>query len=914
MQERGATESMDVYYWITEYSRVFCGYLFLMFVWPSVVFHKHLRAISKTYWFGFCVTVPIVIMNTVVLGLGLVHGLSQWLVGLLFYGVFVLAFLKNFIAYLDRKYRRMMETEFPNVRSLLGKYRKLVIFLLFFVVCYKYVRRAVHFLSGDLLKQIRTCNWTKARLRVKERIWSFGRWISSLFWRYGILVLVIIYGMVYFSYGAFRLHSYGYGDLYTHHKWIYELIEGNIFAEGVYPEAMHCFIYCMHTLSGIKIHSILLFLQGIHVAVFLVSVYLLLRRVFSWRYTPVFILMTFLTLDLNNADLIHSMFRLQITMPMEFGLHTVCLSALFLINYLDRERIDKGSPVGAFSNIEKKDDVAIGRKVKQRKYFWDENLLLFMMALAAVIMTHFHAMLMALIVCISFAVFALKKICNRKYLIPLTTAVICGVMIAVIPMAGALTQGIPFSTSIDWALNAVNGQESRDARETKEDVETEKEEAGGVEKKSNSEDNVNMKNEEDAGKGEKVQEKSKEKKKNSDDKDTTQNEEGELQEIRRSEISITARLLSGVVELYDKGYAALYGKRSGGWAFILTVAVVVFCWLTKKKEKFKRFREVCRKYPPVILVSVIYVLVYAAPMIGLPDWIPEGRFFAPGHMMLLGVMVMPLDLAFYGLAEVGRDFAMRLLSFGSVVGIYGAAIATGNFRGMLFYELSRYNAAVEVTESIINTFPQYSYTIVSPTDELYPVIQYGWHEELLRFVEQCEGEESYSIPSEYVFIFVEKKPLLYGQSWFFQRVPWLGEEKYLEPFWDVYAARYPNSGASQEPKVIAADVLEVLSGSGDVGILDTLETSDETDNSELSENKVGLREDAGLEIPTYENAWDMYLKLENRKVLEAKAYDWCQRFAEEHPSVLNVYYEDDAFVCYYFWQEMGNPVYELRMR
>ena len=30
-------------------------------------------------------------------------------------------------------------------------------------------------------------------------------------------------------------------------------------------------------------------------------------------------LMMFLTLDLYNADLIHSMFRLQITMPMEFG-------------------------------------------------------------------------------------------------------------------------------------------------------------------------------------------------------------------------------------------------------------------------------------------------------------------------------------------------------------------------------------------------------------------------------------------------------------------------------------------------------------------------------------------------------------------------------------------------------------------
>lgn len=876
---------MDVYYWITEYSRVFCGYLFLMFVWPSVVFHKYLRAKSKTYWFGFCVTVPIVIMNTVVLGLGLVHGLSQWLVGLLFYGVFVLAFLKNFIAYLDRKYRRMMETEFPNVRSLLGKYRKLVIFLLFFVVCYKYVRRAVHFLSGDLLKQIRTCNWTKVRLRVKERIWSIGRRSSSLFWQYGVLALVLIYGMVYFSYGAFQVHSYGYGDLYIHHKWIYGLIEGNIFAEGVYPEAMHCFIYCMHTLFGIKIYSILLFLQGIHVAVFLLSVYLLLRKVFSWRYTPVFVLMTFLTLDLCNADLIHSMFRLQITMPMEFGLHTVCLSVLFLVNYLDRKRIDGSSPVGVFPAVEGNDAVAADRKVKKQKYFWDEDLLLFMMTLAAVVMTHFHAMVMALIVCASFAVFAFKKIYSRKYLIPLATAVFCGVMIAVMPMAGALTQGIPFSTSIDWALNAMNGQESRDAREKKEDVETEEEEDNSVEKKTDNEENAGMKKEEDAG-GEKiVEEENKEKekkveekleKKDDGNKGATQSKEA-MPDIRRSEISITARLLSGVIEIYDKGYAALYGKNRGGWAFILTVAAVVFCWLAKKKEKFKRFREVCRKYPPVILVSVIYILVYAAPMIGLPDWIPEGRFFAPGHMMMLAVVMMPVDVLFSWMMRFSKDLVLRVFSLVSLVGIYAGMVMTGNFRGLLFYELTRYNAAAAVTEEIINTFPRYSYTIVSPTDELYPVIEYGWHEELLNFVENCSKEE-YSIPTEYVFIYVEKRPLLYAQSHFFQGPWWMGEEKYLKPFWDVYSYRYPDSDASQSPKIIAGRVSE---------------------------------EEAGMELPAYENAWSMYLKSENRSVLESKAYDWCQRFAEQHPSVLNVFYEDDEFVCYYFRQDLGSLPYEL---
>ena len=42
-----------------------------------------------------------------------------------------------------------------------------------------------------------------------------------------------------------------------------------------------------------------------------------------------------------------------------------------------------------------------------------------------------------------------------------------------------------------------------------------------------------------------------------------------------------------------------------------------------------------------------------------------------------------------------------------------------------------------------------------------------------------------------------------------------------------------------------------------------------------------------------------------RTNLEAKAYDWCQKFSELHPGKLNTYYEDDDFVCYYFSQGEG---------
>lgn len=802
---------INTWYWISEYMKVFWGYFLLMFLWPSVVFDGYLRTKSRLFRFSFCVTVPVVIMNTVVLTLGLMHKLEQWIVYLLFYGVFGLALLKNIINYLDRKYKRMMEAEFPDVRILKGKYRVLVLIILFFMVLFRYVKRATRFLTSDYIKKLRSFNWRTLKLRVKNRLWHLGKRISFLFWQYGILALIIIYGMVYLSYGAFQVHSYGYEDLYTHHKWVYGLIEGNIFPDGIYPAAMHCFIYCMHTLLGIKVYSILLYLQIIHVGIIFLAAYFLLRRIFSWRYTPVFVLMLFFTLDLCNADLIHSMFRLQITLPQEFGMHAVFLCALYLRFYLEEEHATL-------------------------RHFWDENLFLVIITAAVVVMTHFHTALMALILCISFALFSLKKVFSKKYLIPLVLSVLCAGVISITPMAGAMGQGADLSSSIHWATYAISGAESRGFREEKPD---------------------------ESGKA------------------VEEIEEGEkTQNIKRNQSGVIAGISKCITDIYNYGYKALYGETRGRFILILTIAVSVFCYFAGRKNKSEFYHKICHNYPPVIVVSVIYICSYAAPMIGLPDLLPEGRFFVPGHLMFLAVMAMPVDVLFSGLTHLCKDFVLKILSLVVVIGIYIAAIITGCFRGFLFYELSRYNAAVIVTESIINRLPQYSYTVVSPTDELYSLVQYGWHEELLNFAEGCESEEYY-IPSEYIFIFVEKKPLLRAQPNFFTGSPWMGEEKYLEPFWDMYAPKYPTSAASQSPEVVASQIYE---------------------------------EGTVTELPAYENAWSVYLQLENRTVLESRVFDWCQNFAKKYTSALHVYYEDDAFVCYYIRQDMEKQPYNLGMK
>lgn len=76
-------------YWAMEYGKVLIAYIALMYIWPSVVFRKYLAAKSRTYRFAFCSTVQVMLVNTVVLLLGLVHLLNRWTMILVFYGIFI---------------------------------------------------------------------------------------------------------------------------------------------------------------------------------------------------------------------------------------------------------------------------------------------------------------------------------------------------------------------------------------------------------------------------------------------------------------------------------------------------------------------------------------------------------------------------------------------------------------------------------------------------------------------------------------------------------------------------------------------------------------------------------------------------------------------------------------------------------
>lgn len=729
-----------------EYIKVFGGYIFLMFIWPTVVFWDYLKTKTKRFHFGFCATVQIINVNTIILMLGFFHILNERVTLWIFYGIFFGAILR------------------------IGKAQN-IDFLL----------------SGD--KQIRKQIWQNLRTKILKKISALIEEIRPRIWEYILLMSVIAFGMIYFSYDEFQMCSYGHYDIFTHHRWINEMIEGHIFPDGVYPVAMHCFIYCLYALFGIRVYSIMLFLQCIHIAVFLLTAYSLFREIFYWRYSPIFVIGLYLTLDFIFE---YSMSRLQCTLPMEFGLHTEFLCALYLIKYLKSER-------------------QIVFKGKKLVYCWDENLLLFMMSLAASVAIHYYTTMMAFFICASFAVFRIKKVVKRKHLIPLLVSVLCGFVIAVTPMIGAVVSGIPLEGSIYWGINSINKNNDNNTESIS----------------SNSEKRNPLQP-------------------TSEDLEVVE----KLPHIVRPIVKYIIKLEYFIKAIYKYGYQGMYWEKRGRRIFEMSLVVVVLC-LVSRKQNNETIRKISGEYTPMILASALSMLIFAAydaSGLSFPVLIPDHRICTTGHMLVLAVMMMPADFIFSIASIFIKIGILRMVSIVSAVGIYAFTNMFGIYHGFLYYRLMRYNPSVLVTNSIIEELPQNSYTIVSPTEEEPQVSLYGKHEEISCFIVNCD-KVYYSIPTEYVFIYVEKRPLVYFQYYYFDGPSWLG-----------------NSGNSN---------------------IEATEISKEAAEKKLTK-----------ELTTENNG---------RTIIESKAYEWCQHFSELNPLVMNVYYEDENFVCYYFKQDIEAP-------
>ena len=809
---------MNTFYWILQYIWVLIAYIFIMYIWPSVVFKKHLSGKSRTYRFAFCTIGMVALINLACIVLGMPHLLFDWLYRLIFYGVFLFFLLK------DKRISPQTIKKFKNLIS--GTYGAKSMF-------------------SDIF------NYLKDQIK---KVWhKFTKFMEGHWFEYVTLAVLVLFGMIYFSYGAFQDYSFGCGDAYVHTQWTYQVSVNNIFSSGIYPEGMHFFLYSIMCFFGVPMYSVMIFEGGITSFITLISLFILLREVFKWRYSPHISLALFLIIDIKWVETLFSMCRLQWPLPQEFGFPAMFLCTTYLIRFL------------RFSIIEKKEkklkanEVTLPKKkfrIKCPIWVKDENLFLFTLAMSVTIMIHFYSTMMALFLCVGVAVALIRKIFSRKIL-PLLSGVFAGLLIAIIPFVVCFLSGMRLQGSLTWAMSMFMPS----------DPEPEIIYEGPVEG-----DITNLEEENEAEIGPTTY--------NSLNDDYNSNGVIAANTGKgTSRIAVVgAALLEKLAELpailITYGYDRIEGSR-GTVMFIFTMLAIIL-WLVLTiaeciRVKVRKIESTEKKsyigYLILPLMGIVPHLFYCSGALGLP-WIMEPyRICTMAVMVGLPVFIVPIDLILDKFGQKIKFKIPEIIAGSLIIILYFGSKALDCFHGYLLYQTTRYNSVVMVTKQISATLPDESFTIVSSTDELYQIIGKSYHEELIEFINKSEVV-SYTIPTEYIFIYIEKNPIQRSQYHFFVGPDWLAEEKYAYFYYGL-----------------------------------------ESEGDELIKQTIS-EEYANVYFGKFPMDSAVYATMWKRVVLNSKAYIWCQKFNAMYPNELHVYYEDDDFLCYYLHQNPRN-LYEL---
>lgn len=780
---------MSEIFWWLEFVRVLLAYLALTFGLPSILFRHYLRGKGRTFWFGFCVTASVMLISTVVILLGLVHLLNVWVIRVLFYGSLALS--------LGRLVPRTM-----TLRYLVYKV------------------------------QNHTYGWKLLTARAWEGLSRGVRGAAAWLWRIlranlpeiVVLLGLTVYGVLYLAWNPIHTHGYGFSDVIVHHSWTYALEQGQVFSAGIYPEAMHCMAYAISTLFGMELYNVLLYLQCANNVVFLISIYLFAREIGGWKGSALAMLAAFLTIRLDTMVQIGALSRFQSALPQEYGLYTVFLIPAFLLRYLKHA-----------SQVE--------FRGKKTRCFWDENLVVFLLAIAASISTHFYATIMALYACLGVMVVRFCKVFHWRRLVPLALSAILAVVVSFGPMMLAYASGIPFQSSIFWALNVM-----------KEDTA--------------SQEQIRLPQAQ------------------SEEGQQTMPPRQQTEPARQPEVGLGTRisnLKTAVIDRFQKivngirnGYLGLYTE---GIRLLAGIGLAAVClpllWrlllavLRRKSPKLGLPVELFDGYAIVAVNVLVFLMAYSSDETGFPKLIAADRLCTVSHGFLMCLLLLPVDFALTVVsAPLGKKW-MTVLSAGAAAAVVWLVVSGGYYHGFLYILGTRYNAVVDVTASIIREIPREQYTLVATTDELYQVVGRGFHEELLTFLEHSSNQEYY-LPTRYVFFYLEKHPIRSYHYHFNDGPAWLAQQS--------YAHRFPNASVGEQ----------MTSGS----ISDETAQKDMILGSKLSES---------------------YTSIYNREILESRLAIYLREFQKEYPNELNVYYEDDDFICYCLEQN-PNRLFNLGAR
>lgn len=588
--------------------------------------------------------------------------------------------------------------------------------------------------------------------RLIRKIFSFvkNNLIETLLFATLAACLVWVYGQNYAN-----LYGYAFSDLPVHNYWINAMDENNIFAAGVYPFGYHCIIFYMHKVFGIDTYVLLRvfgFTQTFYIYIMLL---LFIKGICRSRYAAYAGCLVYAGYDIYNLECTR---RYLGALPQEYGMLFILPAVYFAIKFFEvrKTEIDEG--------------------LLKKKWHVDSSWYLvgFALNFAMTIAVHFYDTVIAGIFCAGIMLGFAFRFFRPRYLGRIVVTVLAAVIIGALPMGIAVAQGKPLQGSIGWGINVILGKASQSST-TSSDVNKEADKEAQEEKETKAAADGNT-GKAVAGSSEVAPAAGG----NSGSSPAAgtkpsqnSNSGGNVGGNSSNSAGITA-LLTGAYKNIDAGLTANVLRFRIAYFLPAVLACAALAALTGILMLiFHRWRYVAgynvTQYGAVLMsvaaMSVLMLVLVSLKRLGLPELMDYNRARVYYAYLLTILMSVIVDIPCVLLGGVFRKrWIANLLSLAAGVAVIALGFGYNLVRQPFTTSRLETNGAITCLTNIIHDNKDNTWTIVSANDELRMLYGHGYHYEPITFVHLRESKHDnrrITINTEYVYFYVEKRPLDY---------------------------------------------------------------------------------------------------------------------------------------------------------
>lgn len=421
------------------------------------------------------------------------------------------------------------------------------------------------------------------------------------------------------------------------------------------------------------------------------------------------------------------------------------------------------------------------------KYLKDKkisNLIFFGMCLSMTISIHFYITIIALVLCLSIGIVYFYRIIKKKLLLKLILCGILSAMVAITPLIVGLAMGNKMEQSMDWAVRVIQGREYE----------------------SNNEEN----NDESFN----------------DEKDYT------LEEVNDSfdwsSFTVDTKKEFNKYVFFDI------------WVLYMFLALIALTILYSTLSRTFRGKKEENLYQlSFALNALMLIFLILSKPLNIPTVMETKRvavFFAYFSPIFIAIPFEVLYSTFNKSKIKKMGSAITLISIPVFLFV---VVKLGGVRPLPPFYYFQTKGAMLVSCNIMEKYNDYDWTIVSPVNDISVVQNNGYHYELSDFIleqESWDEDIEIRIPTKYVFIYIEKRPIILYGNGFYQ------------------------------------------------------------DDIAITNRDMVTYEDA--EKPLEKGKKDNEYYKKDRTILMSKAYYWAEEYKKYFPKEMSVYYEDDEIIVY----------------